>query len=113
MKRWYDLRAQTVGAEIVIYDEIGAFGIPAKVFLDELKALGAPEGDEEQVEAIVAALEDGSERVAEDPSAAFEDEPLKEAGELADEYGFTDLDGRLPKGPMRERPAGVPDSQPG
>jgi hypothetical protein len=28
------------GAEIVIYDEIGAFGIPAKAFLDELEALG-------------------------------------------------------------------------
>jgi ATP-dependent Clp protease protease subunit len=27
-------------AEIVIYDEIGAFGIPAKALLDELKALG-------------------------------------------------------------------------
>jgi ATP-dependent protease ClpP protease subunit len=39
-RRWYDFRAQTRGAEIVIYDEIGAFGIPAKVFLDELKALG-------------------------------------------------------------------------
>ena len=41
MKRWYEFRAQTKGAaEIVIYDEIGAFGIPAKAFLDELKALG-------------------------------------------------------------------------
>ncbi|MGH6900187.1 MAG: head maturation protease, ClpP-related [Geminicoccaceae bacterium] len=40
MKRWYEFRAQMKGAEIVIYDEIGAFGIPAKVFLDELKALG-------------------------------------------------------------------------
>jgi ATP-dependent Clp protease protease subunit len=39
-RRWYDFRAQTGGAEIVIYDEIGAFGIPAKAFLDELKALG-------------------------------------------------------------------------
>jgi len=38
--RWYDFRAQARGAEIVIYDEIGAFGIPAKAFLDELKALG-------------------------------------------------------------------------
>jgi ATP-dependent Clp protease, protease subunit len=37
---WYDFRAQAKGAEIVIYDEIGAFGIPAKAFLDELKALG-------------------------------------------------------------------------
>jgi ATP-dependent Clp protease protease subunit len=41
MKRWYEFRAQAKGAEIVIYNEIGAFGIPAKAFLDELKALGA------------------------------------------------------------------------
>lgn len=32
--------------------------------------------------------------------------------DLADEYGFTDVDGSLPKGPMRDRPEGVPDSQP-
>jgi ATP-dependent Clp protease protease subunit len=40
MRSWYQFRAQAKGAEIVIYDEIGAFGIPAKAFLDELKALG-------------------------------------------------------------------------
>jgi ATP-dependent Clp protease, protease subunit len=40
LKRWFDFRAQAKGAEIVIYDEIGAFGIPAKAFLDELKAVG-------------------------------------------------------------------------
>jgi ATP-dependent Clp protease, protease subunit len=40
LKRWYEFRAQAKGAEIVIYDEIGAFGIPAKTFLDELKAIG-------------------------------------------------------------------------
>jgi ATP-dependent Clp protease, protease subunit len=41
MSQWYQFRAQAKGAaEIVIYDEIGAFGIPAKAFLDELKALG-------------------------------------------------------------------------
>jgi ATP-dependent protease ClpP protease subunit len=39
-RRWYEFRAQVKGAEIVIYDEIGAFGIPAKAFLDKLKALG-------------------------------------------------------------------------
>jgi ATP-dependent protease ClpP protease subunit len=44
LKRWYQFRAQMKGAEIVIYDEIGAFGIPAKVFLDELKALGPVAG---------------------------------------------------------------------
>ena len=37
---WYEFRGQAKGAEIVIYDEIGAFGIPAKAFVDELKALG-------------------------------------------------------------------------
>jgi ATP-dependent Clp endopeptidase proteolytic subunit ClpP len=41
LKRWYEFRAQARGAEIVIYDEIGAFGVPAKAFLDELKALGS------------------------------------------------------------------------
>jgi ATP-dependent Clp protease, protease subunit len=41
-RRWYEFRAQAKGAaEIVIYDEIGAFGIPAKAFIDELKALGS------------------------------------------------------------------------
>jgi ATP-dependent Clp protease, protease subunit len=40
-RKWYEFRAQAKGAaEIVIYDEIGAFGIPAKAFIDELKALG-------------------------------------------------------------------------
>jgi ATP-dependent protease ClpP protease subunit len=40
MRSWYEFRAQAKGAEIMIYDEIGALGIPAKAFLDELKALG-------------------------------------------------------------------------
>jgi NAD(P)-dependent dehydrogenase (short-subunit alcohol dehydrogenase family) len=31
---------------------------------------------------------------------------------LADEYGFKDVDGSLPDGPMHDRPEGVPDSQP-
>lgn len=32
--------------------------------------------------------------------------------DLADEYRFTDVDGKLPAGPMHDRPGGVPDSQP-
>jgi hypothetical protein len=40
LKPWYDFRAQARGAEIVIYDEIGGFGIPANAFLDELKTVG-------------------------------------------------------------------------
>lgn len=56
--------------------------------VEEIDALGAPEGDEEEVEAIVVALEDASAEVADDPSLAFEGEPLKEATRLADDYGF-------------------------
>jgi NAD(P)-dependent dehydrogenase (short-subunit alcohol dehydrogenase family) len=33
--------------------------------------------------------------------------------DLALEYGFTDVDGRMPEGPMQDRPEGVPGSQPG
>jgi dehydrogenase/reductase SDR family protein 1 len=32
--------------------------------------------------------------------------------DLADEYGFVDVDGKLPAGPMRDRPEGVEGSQP-
>jgi hypothetical protein len=33
-RHWYRFRAQSQGAEIAMYDEIGAFEIPAKTFLD-------------------------------------------------------------------------------
>lgn len=39
MNSWYTIRAQSTGAEVVIYDEIGAYGITAKGFLAELGAL--------------------------------------------------------------------------
>lgn len=43
MNSWYTIRAQAqtqaVGAEVLIYDEIGAYGISAKGFLAELGAL--------------------------------------------------------------------------
>ena len=39
MNSWYTIRAQTTGAEVVIYDEIGAYGVSAKGFLAELGAL--------------------------------------------------------------------------
>lgn len=41
MRSWYDIRDAAEGdAEILIYDEIGAFGITAKQFADDLKAVG-------------------------------------------------------------------------
>ena len=39
MKSWYTIRARTSGTEVLIYDEIGAYGVTAKGFLTELGAL--------------------------------------------------------------------------
>ena len=39
MRSWYAIRAQATGAEVSIYDEIGAYGVSAKNFLDELGKL--------------------------------------------------------------------------
>jgi len=40
MKNWYRVQAKGSAAEILIYDEIGMFGIGAKNFIADLKALG-------------------------------------------------------------------------
>jgi len=39
MKSWYAIRARASGTEVLIYDEIGAYGVTAKGFLAELGAL--------------------------------------------------------------------------
>jgi ATP-dependent protease ClpP protease subunit len=39
MNTWYTIRARALGAEVLIYDEIGAYGVSAKGFLAELGAL--------------------------------------------------------------------------
>ena len=41
MQSWYTIRARGEGAELSIYDEIGAYGISAKDFLAELGALSS------------------------------------------------------------------------
>jgi len=57
---------------------------------DGLSGLGAPAGEEEQVEAIVAALEKAIGEIEEEPELAFSTSgsPLEEASELATEFGF-------------------------
>lgn len=55
---------------------------------EELGALEAPEGDEQQIEAIVTSLEDAAAAIEEDPSRAFEAEALKKPSQLAARYGF-------------------------
>jgi hypothetical protein len=62
-----------------------------KAQAEEISALGAPSGDEDEVEAIVTAVEDAATEAEEDPSLIVEGEgagPFKEANELATEYGF-------------------------
>ena len=39
MNSWYTIRARASGTEVLIYDEIGAYGVTAKGFLAELGAL--------------------------------------------------------------------------
>jgi len=56
--------------------------------VEELAALGAPEGDEEQVEAIITSLEEATAEVEDDPSVVFEANALKEPSQLAEAYGF-------------------------
>ena len=55
---------------------------------EDVEALGAPAGDEERVEEIIASLEDAAGRIEDEPSSAFEGEPLREASRLAEDYGF-------------------------
>ena len=39
MRSWYAIRARAEGAEVSIYDEIGAYGVSAKSFLADISAL--------------------------------------------------------------------------
>ena len=41
MNSWYSIRARNAGAELSIYDEIGAYGVSAKAFIAEIGALKA------------------------------------------------------------------------
>jgi hypothetical protein len=55
---------------------------------EELDALGAPEGDEDEVEAIIVSLEDATAEVEDDPGVVFQGEVLKKPSKLAEDYGF-------------------------
>jgi hypothetical protein len=58
---------------------------------DELGGLGAPKGDEEQVEAIVTAFEEGIEKLEEEPSVqGASDAAFAKANRLAEGYGLSD-----------------------
>lgn len=57
--------------------------------VDAISSLGAPDGDESQVAAILDAVESGIEELRADPLSALEGPPasLRRAGRLASAYG--------------------------
>ena len=56
---------------------------------EEIGELGAPSGDEAEVEAIVAAVEGGAEELEENPSLLIGGKnPLSKGAKLAGSYGF-------------------------
>lgn len=61
-----------------------------------IRSLGAPAGDEQRVEAIVAATERGIEQIRADPASVLDGPPqaLREASRLALAYGSSSCDVR-------------------
>lgn len=63
--------------------------------IDGIAALGAPAGDEDQVNAILDAAQSGLDEVEADPTifATSNEDPFAEANKLGDEYGITECSG--------------------
>lgn len=67
--------------------EIVAPGVKKQI--EEIDALGAPEGDEKKVEAMVGAVEEGVEEIEANPAVLIEGKnPLAKGSKLAKEYGL-------------------------
>jgi hypothetical protein len=64
--------------------------------VEGVKALGAPSGEEEKVDAIIEGAEEAIEEAEEDPAAFVNEEggdPFKEVDKLTSEYGLTSCSG--------------------
>ena len=59
--------------------------------LDQIRALGIPEGDEAQVNAILDAAQEAVDKIKSDPSVITDNgpDPFAEANKLAKEYGLS------------------------
>jgi hypothetical protein len=57
---------------------------------DEISELGAPEGEEDEVTAMIDALEAGAQKLEDEPGVLLESDsdPLAEANRLANKFGF-------------------------
>ena len=85
-----DLSDQPSDAEIRQFAEDVFIPVMQKQH-DAIADLGAPEGDEDEVQAILEAMQDGIDVVKNDPSTLLSSErPLQKANDLADAYGLTD-----------------------
>jgi hypothetical protein len=60
--------------------------------VDAIKALPPPEGDEDEVKAILAAVQKGIDKIKSDPTS-IESDPLAEADRLAEDYGLEQCGG--------------------
>jgi hypothetical protein len=84
-----DTENPTTEQQEEVITQVIAPGIQSQA--EEIAALGAPEGEEDEVGAIVTAVEGAATEVEEDPSLLIEGEgagPFGKANELATEYGF-------------------------
>jgi hypothetical protein len=76
-------------SEEQLEDAISAVFVPSlNQQVEELSALGAPDGDEEQVEAITDALQDAATEIKDDPSTVLAGKALAEPAKLANDYGL-------------------------
>ena len=69
-------------------EQFAQIAVPAlQVQVDAIRALPPPSGDEEQITAMLDAVQDGVDKIKSDPSA-IEADPLKQADQLAQDYGL-------------------------
>ena len=62
---------------------------PVDKMTDELGDLGPPKGEEKEVEAIVAAYEEGASKLEADPAGPDSVSAFDKANQLAEDYGLT------------------------
>jgi hypothetical protein len=89
------LSAEPTGKEITsFWNETGRPEVESRI--DQIGELDVPEGDEAEVEAILAALESGTEETqaqVDAGKAIGETDPYAEASRLAEAYGLSDCAG--------------------
>jgi hypothetical protein len=83
-----EAKAQAAGREAEVIETIALPALQQQV--DEIRALGFPDGEEDQVEPFLDAVEEGIEKIEEDPQAFFSgaDEVFGKADKLAVKYGL-------------------------